>query len=188
MPVKPRISSKHVARRPAPRSRFCLNDARGGTIVEFALVAAPLIALLLAIIETSLTFFAQQGLETTAEAASRLLMTGQAQQANMNAQTFKNAACNSLPPFLSCSNLFIDVTTVSSYSGAFVAPPKITYDKNGNISNNFSYSPGGRNSIVVLRLMYASSTFRGPLGLDLSNMTNNRRLLMATSVLMTENY
>ncbi|HET8612137.1 MAG TPA: TadE/TadG family type IV pilus assembly protein, partial [Sphingomonas sp.] len=42
-------------------------DSRGASIVEFAIVAAPFLALLIAIVETSLVFFAQQGLETTAE-------------------------------------------------------------------------------------------------------------------------
>ncbi len=55
----------------------------GATAVEFALVATPFVALLIAILETALVFFAQQVLQTAATQSARLIMTGQAQTANM---------------------------------------------------------------------------------------------------------
>jgi len=163
-------------------------DSRGSSIVEFAIVAAPFIALLIAIIETSLVFFAQQSLETTAEYAARSLMTGQAQQASQTAQQFHNDACKSLPPYMNCNNLMVDVTTVSNFSDAFLDAPSL-YDENGNRKpDNWSFQPGGAGSIVVMRLMYIWPVPMGPLGFNLATLPDGQRLLMATSVLKTEPY
>jgi Flp pilus assembly protein TadG len=75
-------------------------DARGATIIEFAFVAGPFFALLLAILQTSLIFYADQTLETATQSVSRLVMTGRVQSNTntaMNKAAFKTAACSKLP-------------------------------------------------------------------------------------------
>src|SRR5262245_23107316 len=62
----------------------------GAAAVEFGLVAAPFLALVFAIMETAIVFFAGQALETAVADSSRLIMTGQAQNAGFNAAAFKN--------------------------------------------------------------------------------------------------
>jgi Flp pilus assembly protein TadG len=163
-------------------------DTRAAVALEFALVAPMLIALILAILNTALIFLAQQGLETTAENGGRLIMTGQAQQGSLTQAQFKTAACASLPPFLQCSRLYIDVTAVTSFSDATLSAPTFTYDKNGNVTNSFSYSTGARGGIAVVRLMYLWPTSNGPFGLTLVNQTGGNRMLMSSSVLKTEYY
>lgn len=163
-------------------------DRRGTTVVEFAIVAAPFLALMLATFEVALTFFAQQGLETAAEVSSRSIMTGTAQKANTTQAQFKALACKQLPPFLSCSNLMVDVQKASSFSAINMASPVLTFGKNGQVKNSWSYTPGGAGDIVILRLMYIWSTPLGPLHLNLSNLSNGRRLLLATSVFKSEPY
>lgn len=165
-----------------------LRDSRGATIIEFALVAPVFIAIIIAILEMALVYLAQAGLDTAAEAAGRLLMTGQAQQGNMSRSQFETAACEELPPFLQCDKLMIDVTTVANFSNANTGAPVLTYDKNENVTNSFSYSPGGQGAIVVVRLMYLWPTATAPLGFNISNETGNNRLLIATSVLKSEYY
>ena len=73
-----------MARRPA-QAACCagLPDRRGAAAVEFALVAPPFLALLFAILELALVFFASQALETVTQDSSRLIMTGQAQTAGL---------------------------------------------------------------------------------------------------------
>ena len=163
-------------------------DARGSVITEFALVAPMMIALLLAITMTSITFFAQQGLETAVESASRQIMTGQAQKAGMTPAQFKTAACQSLPPFMSCANLMVDARTATSLDTVDSSAPTITFDNHGNISNSWTYSIGSAGSIVVLRLMYVWTLPVGPLGLTLNNISSTQRMLVATSVAKTEPY
>src|ERR1700731_5367557 len=70
-------------------------NRRGSAAVEFALVAPVFFALLFAIIETGIMFFASQVLETVTQDAARQVMTGQAQAAGYNtAANFKtNVIC-----------------------------------------------------------------------------------------------
>ena len=51
----------------------------GAAAVEFAIVVAPFLAMLFAILETALVFFAGQTLETAVSDSARLILTGQAQ-------------------------------------------------------------------------------------------------------------
>jgi Flp pilus assembly protein TadG len=162
-------------------------DEHAATILEFALVSAPFFALLIAILETSLVFLGQQGLETAGEAAARLILTGQAQQQSWTAAQYKTQVCNQLPPFLNCANLMIDVQTVDTFNNADTSAPQITY-KNGAPSNTWKYQAGTAGNIVIVRLMYLWPIATGPLGFNLSNQSGNNRLLIATSVAQTEPY
>src|ERR1700687_1379750 len=65
----------------------------GAAAVEFALVAAPFLALLFAIMETALVFFAGQYLETVVTDTSRLIMTGQAQTQGLTQSQFLTQVC-----------------------------------------------------------------------------------------------
>ncbi len=143
-------------------------DQRGVSVLQFAIIAPAFIAVMIAVIEIAFVYLAQGGLETAAEAASRQLMTGQAQEGGMTAAQFKTAVCASLPPYLGM--------------------PTLTYDSSGNVNNGFSYTPGTQGAIVVVRLMYLWPTITGPLGFNISNQTGNKRLLIATSVLKSEYY
>lgn len=162
--------------------------AGGSVAVEFALIMPMLVALIMAILQVGWLYLAQQGLESAAEDSSRLIFTGQAQNGGFTAAQFKTSACNSLPPFLSCSNVFVDVATASSFSSATLTLPTFTYDSNGNVTNAFAYSTGTKGSIVVMRLMYLLPVADLPFGLKLSNQAGGKRLIMATAVFRNEIY
>lgn len=174
--------------RRASAARLLIADHRGAAILEFAFVAAPLMALLMAILVTSTVYFAQQGLETATEATARVLMTGTAQSNGYSASQLKQAACNALPPYMKCSSLMVDVQSASSFSAISTAAPTITFDSHGNVSNNFSYTPGNSGDIVIIRLMYIWNLPTGPLGFNLATLGNGQRLLVSTSVARTELY
>lgn len=127
----------------------------GSTAVEFAMVSGPLIALTMAIFETSFVFLGTQGLETAVSNASRLVMTGQAQFVSTvkTSAEFRDAyICNasgggsSLPPFMDCSKLVVDVRTASSF-GATNLSGSIT-------AETAKYCTGGPGAIVVVRAVY----------------------------------
>ena len=76
---------------------------RGGSaVVEFALVAPMFFALLFAIIETALMFFASQVLETVTQDSARLIFTGQAQNASMTQAQFKTLVCSKVVALFDC--------------------------------------------------------------------------------------
>jgi Flp pilus assembly protein TadG len=162
------------------------SDRRGATIIEFALVAAPLVALIFAAIQTSLVFFSQQTLETAAEDTARLIVTNQAQQAAMSQSQFNQAACSQLPGFMDCDNLMVDVRTADDFADVDTAMPDLTYDSDGNVTNKWDFEMGGADQVVVMRLMYQLPVVSAPLGFDMSNMQGGRRLLIATSVFQPE--
>jgi len=157
----------------------------GAAAVEFAMVAAPFLAMVFAIIETAMVFFAGQALETAGADSARLIMTGQAQTQGFDQAKFKQAVCGKIYGLFNCSGgLQIDVKSYSSFANVPVDKP-IT---NGNLDNNFGYQPGGPGDIVVVRLMYQWPVYVSLLGLNLSDLSGGKRLLMSTVAFRNEPY
>ena len=167
--------------------RFSCDQSAVSTI-EFAIIGPAFLAMLIGIFQVALVFLANDGLETVAENAGRILMTGQAQKSGMSAANFKTAACKVLPPFLSCNHLMVDVQTANAYSKADLSVPTLTYNKKGNVDNSFSFNTGRQGDIVVIRVMYLFPVLPAPLGFNLANQPGSKRLLVATSVLRSEFY
>ena len=169
-----------------PARRFARAHT-GTAAVEFALVAAPFLALVFAILETALIFFAGQTLEAAATDSARLIMTGQAQTSGYSKDDFKTAVCNRLAGGLfDCTNgVYVDVKTYTTFT-AITATPPIT---NGQLdTTNMVYTPGGPGDIVVVRLYYQWPIYVSMFGDNLSNLNGNKRLLVATSVFRNEPY
>jgi Flp pilus assembly protein TadG len=160
----------------------------GAAALEFAIVAAPFIALLVAGLQTALAFFAGQVLESAVADSSRSILTGSAQNGNLDQNAFAQLVCTKVQALFSCPSLMVDVQTASSFSAASTAMPTLTYNAQGQVNNSWSYNPGNPGDIVVVRVMYLWPTFLGPLGFSLSNQTNGSLLLMATAVFKNEPY
>jgi Flp pilus assembly protein TadG len=158
----------------------------GAAAVEFALVAAPFLALLFAIIETALIFFAGQTLETATADASRLILTGQAQTGGFSQAQFKQSICSRIFGMFDCAGgILVDVRTAASFGSTNLSKP---VDAQGNLNNNFMYQPGNAGDIVVVRVMYQWPVYVSMLGLTLSDMSGHKRLLMATAAFRNEPY
>jgi Flp pilus assembly protein TadG len=161
-------------------------NRRGSAAVEFALVAPVFFAVLFAIIELALVFFASQILETVTQDTSRLIMTGQAQNASYTQASFKDAVCAKLTVMFDCVNgVSIDVQSYKQFSTVDVADP-IDAGKNFVPPNN--YLPGGPGDIVVVRLFYKWPLFVTGLGFNPANIAGNKRLLTATAAFQNEPY
>jgi Flp pilus assembly protein TadG len=159
-------------------------NGRASAAVEFALVAPLFFALLFAIIETALMFFASQVLETITQNSARMIFTSQAQTQGFTATQFKTYVCGQIPALFNCSNVYVDVESYSSFSSITLSTQ---IDSNGNfINNNMQYSPGGPGSIVVVRVFYPWQLFVTGLGFNMSNLTGNQRLLVATAAFQNE--
>lgn len=189
---------------PAP-VRFALRTAlrrfrgnrRGSAAVEFALVAPIFFALLFAIIETALMFFASQVLETITQNSARVVLTGQAQSGSVTAcavsgvstpctqTTFKTYVCSQIPALFDCSKLYVDVTSYSTFSAVTLSSH---IDGSKNFDTTMSYSPGSAGDIVVVRLFYQWPLFVTGLGYNIANLTGSKRLLVATAAFKNEPY
>jgi Flp pilus assembly protein TadG len=153
--------------------------------VEFALVAAPFFALIIAILDLALLFVAQAALETAVEETARLVLTGQALSAGLTQSQFQQDVCNKLPSPFVCSGVMVDLQTASTFGGAVTTAPTLTYS-GGNVTNAWQYQIGGPGSIEVMRVMYQWPVVPGPLNLNFANLANGSYLLMATSVFRNE--
>jgi Flp pilus assembly protein TadG len=169
-------------------ARRLLRQQDGAAAVEFAMVAAPFLAMVFAIIETAVVFFAGQTLETAASDSARLIMTGQAQTQGFDQAAFKNAVCAKIYGLFNCqAGLSIDVKTYTSF--ATINNSQLPLDANGNLqTQNFGYQPGGPGDIVVVRLLYQWPVYVSLLGLNLSDMSGGKRLLMSTVAFRNEPY
>jgi len=163
-----------------------LRREEGTAALEFAIVAAPFLALLFAIMESALMFLAGQTLQTAAANSSRLILTGQAQNQGYSQSSFQQSVCGALASIFDCSRILIDVRTSTNFCSANTSLPV----SNGQLQNNFTYSPGNPGDIVVVRLMYQWPVFVSLLGLSnaLSNMSGSKNLLMASAAFRNEPY
>jgi Flp pilus assembly protein TadG len=159
-------------------------NRRGSAVVEFALVAPIFFALLFAIIETAMVFFASQVLETVTQDSARMIMTGQAQNASYTQAQFKTYVCGKITVMFDCANgIYVDVRSYSQFSTVSVTAP---IDSSGNFVNSMSYSPGSAGDIVVVRLFYQWPLFVTSLGYNIANLNNKKRLLTATAAFKNE--
>ena len=167
-------------------ARRFVRQQSGVAAVEFGMIAAPFLALIFAILETSVIFFAGQALETAVADSGRLIMTGQAQTQGFDQNAFKNAVCAKIFGLFDCQNgVYVDVKTFTSFQNVTTPSP---VDASGNFQNNFSYQPGGPGDIVVVRLFYQYPVYVSLLGFNLSNVNGGKRLLAATAVFRNEPY
>jgi Flp pilus assembly protein TadG len=174
---------------PAALALSRLRRGKGGaTAVEFALIAPVFVALLIAILQVGIVFFAEQALQTASVIASRLVLTGQAQNSAMTQAQFQNAICPTVQTLFSCANIMVDVQNYSSFSTANISTPTLTYDSQGNVTNTWSFAPGTAGSIVVVRFIYQWPVIGGPLGFAISNLPNGKRLMMGVSAFRVEPY
>jgi Flp pilus assembly protein TadG len=94
-----------------------IRDTRGATAVEFALVGSLFILSTLFIIVAGAILYIGEVVDYATNAATRDIMTGTAQASAINQQTFTQSLCNRLPSGIQCSNLIVNLYTVTKASG-----------------------------------------------------------------------
>jgi len=161
-------------------------DRKGATAVEFGLVAAPFLAILVALIQTFLIFFAQGQLESVARQTGRLIMTGQVQSQQLTASAFQQTVCNLGSLLFSCAGLMVDVQVAGSWASANAGTPTLTFNGQGQVQNAWQFNPGNAGDIVVVRVMYLWPVFFGPIAFNLANEANGTHLIMASAAFQNE--
>lgn len=159
----------------------------GTTVIEFALVIFPFLAIMFAIVEIALVFFAGQVLETATADSARRIMTGEVQKAGMTKALFKADVCARLQSLFNCADgVHIDVKKYTGFGGSVVMQP---LDADGNLDiANFGFDPGVQGDVVVVRVAYEWPIFVRDFGFNLSSLPNGKRLLMATAAFRNEPY
>ena len=161
-----------------------LADEKAATAVEFGLVAAPFIALLVAIMQTFLVIFGQQLLQTVVTQSSRSILANQA--SGMTQAQFGTLVCNQVRIIFNCSNRMIDVQTYSSFAAGNTGMPTLNFNGQGQVTNTWQFNPGNAGDIVVVRVVYLWPVFFGSLGFNWANQANGTREIIASAAFQNE--
>ncbi|MEQ8594668.1 MAG: pilus assembly protein [Parvibaculum sp.] len=161
---------------------FCRTES-GSVAVEFALLAVPFFALLFALIETCIIYFATSNLDSVVANAGRLVRTGQVQHGNMTESDFRNIICDQMTLISDCdAGLRVDVRNFSAFNNVSF-PPLI--DEDGNMVGNTVFQPGDAGDIVLVRVFYSWGVL-SPSMIGLSNLEGGGRVIAASVAFRNE--
>lgn len=168
----------------------------GATAIEFALLALPFFLIVFASIETFVAFTAEQLLANATETMARKIRTGQI-QSTLSKEDFRKAFCDEISILMPCSateaatpdKLFIDVRSFDKYSDI----PKSVSILDGDLDTKaFTFAPGGKKSINIVRAYYRWNVVTDLVRPYLSNVRSadgsQNYLMIATAVVQNEDY
>jgi Flp pilus assembly protein TadG len=181
-------------------------DRDGAVAVEFGLVVIPFLALLFAIFQTALVVFTGQVLDTALQDSARLIMTGQAQAANMTAANFAvgpNGVCSRITALFDCTGAYnagtlqIDIRSPSSFASAVLTPPTVSGSTINWATSDGKplYSNTASGQIVIVRAAYLEPIYLSfPISFMGANMdtrlktsgSTTSRLIMSTVAFRNE--
>lgn len=176
---------------PAPRKGL-LRDERGAVAIEFGVLALPFFTLIYAILETSIVFLSGQIFDSAIQDASRMIRTGQAQNAEWDEEDFREEVCDGLHQLFDCDEVKIKVTKFASFQAATPTPPiNPACTASGNeVDCNWTiteaYNPGSGSEIVLVEAYYKWPTLLNLPWFNLATQAGNTRLQSAVRVFRNE--
>lgn len=200
MTVRPSWTRRLLA--PAIRRGGTLaRNEDGAVLIEFALLAVPFFALIFAILETSITFLAQQVLDSALQDATRSIRTGQS-QTSWNTDEFRKEICSRTFGLFDCSEseagterLRVKVEPVTDFDTAVAQiglPVDPTCSEPGAEETacewtlTESFDDGQGNDVIIAQAFYKWPTLVNLPWFDLANQAGNNRLLSAVRVFKNE--
>jgi Flp pilus assembly protein TadG len=163
----------------------------GATAVEFALIAAPFLALMFGILELGMVFMVSTTLDNATDTAARQIRTGQVQTGGGTVATFKSTICDHMAWLgSSCdANLYLQVQTFPKFADVAVTDPSTQAALDDMKTDPSKYFvPGGPEDIVVVRAYYEWDLITPLLNDGLGNLPGGKRLIMSTATFRNEPY
>lgn len=180
-----------TARGSGRRVRGFARHRAGASAVEFALVAAPFLALLGVVAESGLVALEQQTLDIALDRGVRQLRTGIFQDGADGSdpgQRFRKIVCTGPSVLFPCGDLRLDVTRATSFSTSQPAEPFDRTKKTlaAGFGMRFDCPQGGdtvtvRAAVPVVRLFQVLD-FTGRI------MSDKSQMLIATEIFQVEDY
>lgn len=156
-------------------------------MIEFAILAPIFFAILTAILQTSVQFFAAQVLESGVYDTSRTIRTGQAQRDGWTVGDYKENVCNRLYGlFGDCADMHVNVRQIDDFQSAdYSVPLDLTCEKDCDWTEDEVWVPGSSSGVVLVQVYY-----RYPSILQLpfapNRLPDGRSLLSAATVFRNE--
>mgnify|MGYP002622111124 FL=1 len=133
--------------------RFVRNR-KGSTAIEFSLLAIPFSMLIFAILESCISFAAQQVMANAADDVARQFRTGQIKAANLTENQVRDLICARLEIIVSsgCPGLEVDLRSFDTFAAA--AQVRVKFDGGDIDTSEFGIAPGPSMSKNMLRVFY----------------------------------
>ena len=168
--------------------RHFIKNRDGATVVEFALLALPFSMLVFAILESCISFAAEEYMQNVTDDFAREFRTGILRMDTYSQSQFRDAFCDELEVFVGagCPGLSIDLRHFDTFAEA--AALRTTVNSAGEIklSGGFRYEPGPSQSKNVLRVFYAWPVLANVLRKQMSTLKDNKTLHFATATWQNE--
>lgn len=161
-------------------------NRRGATAIEFAILAVPFIMLTFAILESTVSFTAQQVLSNATDKLARQIRTGQITLTNTTETEFRTLLCEEVSVIITsgCPGLEVDLKSYATFASV---PTTIPRTPEGDIdTTGFTYNPGGNETINSLRVFYRWPIITDMMKASLSNMPDGNTLLYASATWKNE--
>lgn len=176
-----------IFRRTIGRLRLFRRNSDGSTAIEFAALAIPFAALVFAILESCISFAAQELLANATDDVARQIRTGQLRAASITETSLKNTICDRLDIIVAkgCPGLVVDLREFPTFAAAAAVKIKLTKDKDID-TTGFDVKPGKSMSKNMLRVFYKWPVITDFLRKSMSNLKNNKTLHFATTTWQNE--
>jgi Flp pilus assembly protein TadG len=172
--------------RPSLLARF-IGNRKGSTAMEFTILAIPFALLVFAILESCISFAAQELLANATDDIAREVRTGQLTTANLDETKLRGLLCDKLSILVgsSCSDyIHFDLESYATFAAA--AAVRTTVDNGALDTDGFAVNPGGALTINMLRVYYEWPVMTDLMTKLMSNLNNGRTLLFASATWQNE--
>ncbi|PHP69071.1 pilus assembly protein TadE [Zhengella mangrovi] len=169
--------------------RRFVRNTKGATAIEFAGLAIPFCLLVFAILESSISFAAQQVMANAGDSVARELRTGQIKPSSINEAALKKMICDKLDVIVAdgCPGLEVDLREFPTFDAASKVRIKLTADKDIDTSD-FDVNPGGALTINMLRVFYRWPVMTDLMRSSMSNLKDGKTMLFSTITWRNEPY
>lgn len=180
----PNTQHRADGRKERPRRSFLRRfgrDSKGSVAIEFTALAIPFSMLVFAILESCISFAAQQLMANVADDVARQFRTGQLQAEGMTREKLFKLICDDLEIVVSdgCPGLEIDLKHFATFEEA--ARQRIPMTEEGDLDvSGFKVDPGPAMSKNQLRVFYRWPVMTDFLRKSMSNLKDGKTLHFAT--------
>jgi len=172
-------------------ARF-LRDREGATAIEFTLLAIPFTVLVFAILESCISFAAQEVLANATDNVARQIRTGRFEKADITEKAVKDSICDQLGIIVAsgCPGLMVDLRTFTKFQDAAklgfgIGNGDIVLTNNGAI-DKFVITPGDATEKNMLRVFYKWPVLTDITALWMANLGNRTTVHFASAVWQNE--
>lgn len=169
------------------RLKSLVRDTRGATMIEFAILAPIFFAILTAILETSLQFFAAQVLESGVYDTSRSIRVGEANRDKWEIADYKKNVCDRLYGlFGDCADMHINVRQINDFQSAdYSVPLDLNCIEDCDWTEDEVWTTGTSSGVVIVQVYYRyPSILQFPYAPN--RLPDGRTLLSAATVFRNE--